>query len=90
MRSSILILITGFEALIGLCYVENCPVNPMPQEVALSYEPELSPQTTSGFIRKEETGIESRFLLPEGYKRVSDQQGSFEYYLPQLPLKPEC
>lgn len=89
MRSLFLFLPPFLLALIGFSCEDNNSVTPTPQEASLSDEPQLPPQTTSGFIRKEGTDIESRFLLPEGYKRIAYPEGSFEYYLRHLSLKPD-
>jgi hypothetical protein len=76
-------------AFIGLSCTGSFSSKPEPQTISVPDEPELSPQTTSGFIRKEGTDIESRFLLPDGYRRIACEEGSFEAFLRSLPLKPD-
>ncbi|HWQ81986.1 MAG TPA: DUF4846 domain-containing protein [Ignavibacteria bacterium] len=43
---------------------------------------------TGKFINPEGKSIESRFNLPEGFKRIKAEENSFAYYLRHLPLKP--
>lgn len=39
------------------------------------------------YINKSGNTISTRFKVPEGYERVKTEEGSFEYYLQNLPLK---
>jgi len=43
---------------------------------------------TGKFINPDGKSVETRFKLPEGFKRIEADENSFAYYLRHLPLKP--
>lgn len=43
----------------------------------------------TSIIKPEGSVIIDRFDVPQGYKRLNSEEGSFAYYLQHLPLKPE-
>ena len=44
--------------------------------------------SNTNLLNKEGTTIATRFNVPQNYKRINTQQGSFENYLQNFPLKP--
>lgn len=50
--------------------------------------PNYAQDNTNYLINEEGSTIQSRFLLPKGYSRIKTNEGSFEKYLQDLPLKP--
>lgn len=47
-----------------------------------------SPASVVTLVNESGTTIEERFSVPSGFERIAVQEGSFEEYLRQLPLKP--
>lgn len=43
---------------------------------------------TAQFLHPKGTSIKTRFVVPEGFQRVTTKENSFEEYLQNLPLKP--
>lgn len=60
----------------------------MPIETKDIIENTPSPEQKTEIILHGGDDIESRFALPEGFERVPVEEGSFESYLRNLPLKP--
>lgn len=56
------------------------------QETGNKQNPEIKSET--GYVNPGGITIETRFNVPEGYKRIEVEPGSFGAYLRQLPLKP--
>lgn len=78
--------------LLIICSFFNCKQSETStKEVARSIavkEEKIIEKPTS-LINPTGTTIQTRFLLPEGFKRVQTQQNSFAQYLQNLPLKPD-